>query len=167
MTSALRWAAMRAILMFLNCAGQSHKKASTDHNFWKEKRAEADSNRGPSVHHLFATRPTPAHANLDNVSSAKYPPEYTMLYGKTTLYLLYWSYPTMHYQKPLTLISLAARVRTWPRSKAGTWDQSAKAFLAVQTAASTACCPELLTARSFSPVNVAHHFSSIFWSSIK
>ena len=33
MTSALRWAAMRAILMFHNCEGQSHKAVSTDHNF--------------------------------------------------------------------------------------------------------------------------------------
>ena len=33
MTFALRWAAMRAILMFHNCEGQSHKTVSTDHNF--------------------------------------------------------------------------------------------------------------------------------------
>ena len=33
MTYALRWAAMRAILMFHNCEGQSHKTISTDHNF--------------------------------------------------------------------------------------------------------------------------------------
>ena len=46
--SALRWAAMRAILMFHNCEGQSHKTVSTD-NFWRERRAEADSNRGPSA----------------------------------------------------------------------------------------------------------------------
>ena len=32
-TSALRWAAMRAILMFHNCEGQSHKIVSTEHNF--------------------------------------------------------------------------------------------------------------------------------------
>ena len=30
MTSALRWAAMRVILMFHNCEGQSHKTVSTD-----------------------------------------------------------------------------------------------------------------------------------------
>ena len=29
MTSALRWAAMRGILMFYNCEGQSHKTVST------------------------------------------------------------------------------------------------------------------------------------------
>ena len=33
MTPALRWAAMRATLMFHNCEGQSHKTVSTDHNF--------------------------------------------------------------------------------------------------------------------------------------
>ena len=33
MTPALRWAAMRAILMFRNCEGQSHKTVSTDHIF--------------------------------------------------------------------------------------------------------------------------------------
>ena len=33
MTSALSWAAMRAMLMFRNCEGQSYKTVSTDHNF--------------------------------------------------------------------------------------------------------------------------------------
>ena len=33
MTPALRWAAMRAILMFHNCEGQSHMTVSTDYNF--------------------------------------------------------------------------------------------------------------------------------------
>ena len=46
MTPALRWAAMRAILMFHNCEGQSH----TDHSFGRERRTEADSNRGPSAY---------------------------------------------------------------------------------------------------------------------
>ena len=32
------------------CEGQSHKTVSTDHNFWREKRAEADSNLGPSAY---------------------------------------------------------------------------------------------------------------------
>ena len=50
MTPALRWAAMRAILMFHNCDGQSHKTLSTDHNFWRERRSEEDSNRGPSAY---------------------------------------------------------------------------------------------------------------------
>ena len=50
MTSALRWAVMRAILMFHNCEGQSHRTVSTDHNFWRERRTEADSNRGPSAY---------------------------------------------------------------------------------------------------------------------
>ena len=29
----IRWAMMRAILMFHTCEGQSHKAVSTDHNF--------------------------------------------------------------------------------------------------------------------------------------
>ena len=34
MTSALRWAAaIRAMLVFHNCEGHSHKTVSTDHNF--------------------------------------------------------------------------------------------------------------------------------------
>ena len=48
MTSALRWEVMRAILMFHNFEGQSHKTVSTDHNFRRERRAEAVSNRGPN-----------------------------------------------------------------------------------------------------------------------
>ena len=36
-TPALRWAAMRAILMFHNCEGQSHKTVSTNHNLFEEK----------------------------------------------------------------------------------------------------------------------------------
>ena len=41
---------MRAILMFHNCEWQSHKTVSKDHNFWREKRAEAVSNQGPSAY---------------------------------------------------------------------------------------------------------------------
>ena len=41
---------MRAILMFHNCEGQSHRTMSTDHNFRRERRAEADSNRGPPAY---------------------------------------------------------------------------------------------------------------------
>ena len=50
MTPALRWAAMIAIFMFHNCEGQSHKTVSIDHNFRRERRAEADSNRGPAAY---------------------------------------------------------------------------------------------------------------------
>ena len=31
--------------------GRNHKTVSTDHIFWRERRAEADSNRGPSAYH--------------------------------------------------------------------------------------------------------------------
>ena len=50
MTSELRWALMRAILMFHNCEGQSYKTVSTHHNFWGERRSEADSNWSPSTY---------------------------------------------------------------------------------------------------------------------
>ena len=50
MTAALRWTAMRAILMFHDCERKSHKTVSTDHNFRRERRAQAISNRGPSVY---------------------------------------------------------------------------------------------------------------------
>ena len=50
MTSALRWAAMRAILMFHNCEGQSHETVSPDHNLRRERRAEAYLNSGPSAY---------------------------------------------------------------------------------------------------------------------
>ena len=46
----LIWAAMRVILMFHNCEGQSHKTVSKDHNFRRERTAEADSNRGSSAY---------------------------------------------------------------------------------------------------------------------
>ena len=48
---------MSAILMFINCEGQSHKTVSTDHYLWRERRAEADSNRGPSAYQPNALPP--------------------------------------------------------------------------------------------------------------
>ena len=35
---------------FVNCEGRNHKTVSTDHSFGSERRAEADSNRGPSAY---------------------------------------------------------------------------------------------------------------------
>ena len=49
MTSALRWAVMRATLKFHNCEDRSDKTVSTDHNLRREGRTEADSNPGPSA----------------------------------------------------------------------------------------------------------------------
>ena len=37
MIPALRWAAVRAILMFHNCEGQSHRTVPTNHNIFEEK----------------------------------------------------------------------------------------------------------------------------------
>ena len=62
MTCALRWAAMRAILMFHNCEGHSPRTMSTDHNIWREGRAEADSNRGPSPYQPNALPPGQAYS---------------------------------------------------------------------------------------------------------
>ena len=51
MTSALRWAAMRAISIFHNnCEGQSHQTVSTDHTLSRERRAEADLNQSLSAY---------------------------------------------------------------------------------------------------------------------
>ena len=53
MIPALRWAPMRAILMFEE---QSHKTVSTNHNFFENKRAEAVSKRGPSAYQPVTSR---------------------------------------------------------------------------------------------------------------
>ena len=75
MTPALRWAAMRAILMFHNCEGLSHKTVSTDHNFSRERRAEADSNRGPSA---YLPNALPLGPNrLSNIGGYYHGPIYT------------------------------------------------------------------------------------------
>ena len=34
----------------INCGGQSHKTVFTEHNFSRERGAEAESNRGPSAY---------------------------------------------------------------------------------------------------------------------
>ena len=68
MTSVLRWAAMRAILMFHNCEGQSHKTVSADHNLWSERRAVADSNRGPSAYQPTSLTARPNRLTLGPVS---------------------------------------------------------------------------------------------------
>ena len=48
MTPALKWAAIRAILMFHNCEGQSQDCPQT--TTFKKRKAEADSNRIPSAY---------------------------------------------------------------------------------------------------------------------
>ena len=55
MTSALRSAAMRAILMFHNCEGQSHKTVSTDYNF--EEKGELKRIRTAEVPLLTSLTP--------------------------------------------------------------------------------------------------------------
>ena len=51
MTSALRWAAMRAILMFHQLRGaKSQDSVHKPQPFRRERKAEAESNRGPSAY---------------------------------------------------------------------------------------------------------------------
>ena len=45
MTSALKWAAMRAILMFHNCEGQSHKTVSSPQTTTFEEKGEPKRSR--------------------------------------------------------------------------------------------------------------------------
>ena len=54
MTPALRWAAMRAILMFHNSEGQSHKTVSTDHSLFEDK-GEPKRNRTEVLLHTSLT----------------------------------------------------------------------------------------------------------------
>ena len=70
MPPALWWAVMRAILMFHDCEGQSHKTVSTDHNFWSERRAEADSNWGPSAYQPNALPPGPTGSQCHTESAS-------------------------------------------------------------------------------------------------
>ena len=55
MTLALKWAVMRAILIFHNnCDGQSHKTVSTNHNIFEEK-GEPKHNRAEALLHTSLT----------------------------------------------------------------------------------------------------------------
>ena len=64
-------AAMGAILMFYNCEGQSYKTVSTD-NFWRERRAEADSIRGPSAYQRNALPQDQTGSQSDGISTSVY-----------------------------------------------------------------------------------------------
>ena len=63
MTPALRWASLRAMLMFSLILRDSHKTVSADRNLWRERRAEAESNRAPAVT-AGPNRLTPVTGNL-------------------------------------------------------------------------------------------------------
>ena len=55
MTPALRWATMRAVLMFYELrARKSQDSVHETQPFWRERRAEAESSRGPSAYQLNA-----------------------------------------------------------------------------------------------------------------
>ena len=78
MTSALRWAAMRTILMLHNCEGQSHKTVSTDHNFLRERRAEADLYQGSSAYQPNAL-PLSQTGSWKNVGLARHYDSFSQL----------------------------------------------------------------------------------------
>ena len=65
MTSALRWAAMRAILMFHNCEGQSHKLRQRPQTTTFEEKGEPKQIR-TEVSLLSSLKPV---LNWANVSS--------------------------------------------------------------------------------------------------
>ena len=70
---ALQWAAMRAILMFHNCEGRSHKTVSTDHNFWSERRVKMDLSWGLSAYQPNASLlgQTSTHTHTQNNNNNK------------------------------------------------------------------------------------------------
>ena len=80
--------------MFHNCEGQSHKTVFTDHNFSRERRAEADSNRGPSAYQAHALplgqtgSPKVGHA-VSRCKPAEYEPRMVSVDVKHHVYLLY------------------------------------------------------------------------------
>ena len=53
--------------------GQFHYTVSTDHNFWIERTAEADSNRGPSAYQPNALPLKPAHSTSVQIRGNKDP----------------------------------------------------------------------------------------------
>ena len=52
----------------MNCEGQIHITVSTDHNFWRERRAKAESSRGPAAYQ-------PNTLLLDEAGSQNFKPE--------------------------------------------------------------------------------------------
>ena len=71
MTSALRWAAMRTVLMLHNCEGQCRKTASTDHNFLKRKESRQSHVTGHqtcSRHDLHGSSLAPLHSSSSSSS---------------------------------------------------------------------------------------------------
>ena len=62
----------------------SHKIVSTDHSVWRERRAEADSNRGPSA---YQWRLTARPNRLTGAAILGRPGEHQEKHGE---YLKYW-----------------------------------------------------------------------------
>ena len=86
---------MRAILMFHNCESQSHKTVSTDHNFWRERRAKVELNRGPSDYQ-------PNALPLGQTSSQEWDPEHLRRISKQRELTGTWR----HHLNPSTKIQM-------------------------------------------------------------
>ena len=53
MTPAVIWQWWEPFACFIHCEGQSSKTVPTDHNLWRERRAEAGLNQGPYGSHFI------------------------------------------------------------------------------------------------------------------
>ena len=74
MTHALRWAATRAILMFNNCEGQSHKTVSTDQKLEEKGEPKRIRTEVPLLTSLTPYRQArPAHPTTENHFQGKMP----------------------------------------------------------------------------------------------
>ena len=129
MTSVLRWAAMRAILMFHNCEGQSRKTMPTDHNFWRQRRAKADSNRCPSAYQPNAL-PLGQTGSQESTVSGR---------GHSTVVISDrdWQHRRLNCRTPFKAEPVTALIHEWFRSSPTvTWPKS---LFPLQTVLSSCC----------------------------
>ena len=79
---------MRAILMFHNCEGQSHKTVSTDHNFYRPLHDQLKyAPQSSSIHdlRLFGRLGQKSNNNNNNSYIARYP---VKIYKLAALYII-------------------------------------------------------------------------------
>ena len=84
------------VSQFINCEGQSHNTVSTDHNFWRERRAEAVSNRGPSAYQPTALPLGQTGSHLHLVP----PDSFLFIYIYTHTHTMYHIYIYTMYHVP-------------------------------------------------------------------
>ena len=71
-TRMIRWAAMRAILIVRDKVTTGPAETvSTNHNFWRERRVEAVSNRGPYHSPAYRLTARPNRLSKDTMNSSK------------------------------------------------------------------------------------------------